>query len=72
LAALGLADHEVAGVSACMPVDASPPVAVLVGTNALQVPGERRARWPPTLLWREQMAQLHVTVARLRCHEQRE
>ena len=66
MAALGLADHEVTGVGARMPVHAAPAVAVLVGANTPQVSGERRSWWPLTLLRCEHLAQLRTPLARLR------
>ena len=41
--ALGLADHDVAGVGARAPVHPAAPVAVLVGANTSQVSGDRRS-----------------------------
>ncbi len=58
-------------MGARMPVHASPPVAVLVGANAPQVSGQRRARRALTLLRCEHLAQLRTPLARLRRDIQR-
>ena len=69
---LRLADHEVAGVGARVPVHAAAAVAVLVGANAPQVSGERRARGPVALLERDaSSAASRAVLARLRRDMQR-
>ena len=66
LAGLGLADHQVTGVGARMPMHPAPSVTVLVRANAPQVPRQGGARRPLTFVGDECPAQLRTLLARLR------